>query len=675
MRASLEALNRLTTTTARAVTLEEIYAAALDAVATTLGAARASILLFDPDGVIRFKAWRGLSDQYRHATEGHCPWSADTTEAEPVLVHDARTDESLGSLRSMILAEGIGALAFFPLLRPGRLLGKFMAYYDAAHRFTRAHVVLGRLIAGHVAFAVERMSAAETRGRLGAIVDSSNDAIISKNLQGIIQTWNRAAERLFGYTAAEAIGRPITMLIPPEAIQEEAEILDRIGRGQRIEHFETVRVRKTGRRIDISLAISPVRDAQGRIIGASKIARDITDQKQAQKEYEQLLSQEQEARAEAEAANRAKDDFLATLSHELRTPLNSILGWAQVLKGARHDPDMVDRALDTITRNAKQQARLIEDLLDLSSILGGRLRLNIQSVDLVAVVSAALESIRPAAVDKELEIHTEFDSSIGPVRGDPERLQQVFWNLLTNAVKFSPSRGHVVIHVERVRSQAVVRITDRGIGIRPEILPVIFERFRQADSSVTRAHGGLGLGLAIVRQLVDMHGGKVEATSPGEGQGATFTVALRLVPLRLVPGRDRLIPAAAMTRCDGIHTLLVDDDSDGRDLLTVYLRQCGGQVTAVESAAEALVAMARKRPDVLVSDIAMPTMDGYELIRRVRALPGGNSIPAIALTAHANADARVDAIRAGYDIYLTKPVDATELSAVVSRLGRRTKQA
>jgi PAS domain S-box-containing protein len=673
MRAHLEAIDRLTKTIARADTLEDIFSAALDAVTAALGATRSSILLFDPDGVIRFKAWRGLSDSYRRATEGHSPWAAGTTEAEPVLVPDVQSSEGLDVLRPTIVAEGIGALAFFPLRQPSRLLGKFMVYYDAEHQFTDTQVMLGRVIAGHVAFAVERKRADHTQGRLAAIVESSNDAIISKDLQGIIQTWNPTAVRLFGYSADEAIGRSITMLIPPEFVEEETDILGRIRRGERLEHYETVRVTKSGQRLDISLTISPVRDAHGRIVGASKIARDITDQKQAQKAYEQLLAREQEARAEAEAANRAKDDFLATLSHELRTPLNSILGWAQVLGGARHDAAMVDRALETIVRNARQQARLIEDLLDLSSILGGRLRLNMQSVDVVASVSAALESIRPAAGQKELEVHTDFDDTVNPVRGDPERLQQVFWNLLTNAVKFSPRHGRVDIRVERLRSQVVVRITDTGIGIRAEMLPVIFERFRQADSSVTRAHGGLGLGLAIVRELVEMHGGQVAATSPGEGQGSTFTVTLPVTAVRQLPGRDRSGREIAMTRCDGIHTLLVDDEPDAREVLSVYLGQCGGQVTAVESAAQALVIIARHLPDVLVSDIAMPMMDGYELIRRVRALPGGYSIPAIALTAHANADARVEALRAGYDIYLTKPVDAAELSAVVSRLGRRPK--
>jgi PAS domain S-box-containing protein len=772
--------------TARTQTLEDIYTAALDAVEEALGVAGASILLFDPDGVIRFKAWRGLSEGYRRATEGHTPWSADSVEAEPVVVRDVRLDHDLG----------IQALAFFPLLVPGRLLGKLVAYHGNPHEFTPTEITLGRLIAGHVAFAVERRHeetirhdreaelvdffdhaplglhwlgpdgtilrvnqaqvdllgyehdeyvgrqiadflvdraaiddlrgrlgrgetlhehearmrhkngtirhvlmdssarwesgrvvhfrcftrditdrnrAVEAQERLAAIVDSSDDAVISKDLRGIIRTWNWGAERLFGYTAAEAVGQSITILIPPESIQEEVDILDRIRRGRRVEHYETVRVRKSGDRVDISLTVSPVRDGTGRIVGASKIARDITEWKRSREAYQELLAREQQARAEAESANRAKDDFLATLSHELRTPLNAVLGWAQVLGRTPNDSGTVKRALDTITRNAKQQARIIEDLLDLSGIRSGRVRLDLRPVDLVGVISAALESIRPAVDDRELELLTECDPSVGPVLGDPERLQQILWNLLTNAVKFSPRRGRVRVRLEEKESRAVVSIEDGGIGIRPDVLPLIFERFRQADSSVTRAHGGLGLGLAIVHELVAMHGGTVEAMSPGEGQGATFQISLPVMPSRDGPRFEQTVSTPASVRCDGIHALLVDDEVDGRDMLAMFLQRSGGEVTAVDSVASALKAIERRRPDVVVSDIAMPGVDGYELIRRIRAMLGGGDIRAIALTAHASADARIEALRAGYDIYLTKPADPAELSAVISQLGRRAQ--
>jgi PAS domain S-box-containing protein len=512
--------------------------------------------------------------------------------------------------------------------------------------------------------------AATYRAQLAAIVDSSDDGIISKTLDGTITSWNRAAERLFGWTASEAVGRHITLIIPTERLSEEDDVISRIRRGERVDHFETVRLRKDGSTVEVSITVSPVRDSEGVIIGASKIARDISDRRRTEEEREELLARAQAARSEAEAANRAKDDFLATLSHELRTPLNAILGWAQVLGNARSDPDTVDRALETITRNAKQQARLIEDLLDLSSILRGKVRLDRRPVDLVSVVTEALATIRTAAEAKEVDIRTRFDPSVGAVSGDPERLQQVFWNLLSNAVKFTPQRGIVDLGVETAASRVVVRISDTGIGIRPDLLPVIFERFRQADSSITRTHGGLGLGLAIVKQLVDLHGGTVEAASRGEGHGATFTVTLPMAPASPPRAHAPMATLRDAGRCDGVHALLVDDDADGRKLVELFLEQSGASVTAVDSAAEGLAALRQGRPDILISDLAMPEMDGYEFIRRVRDMPGMGRVPAVALTAHASADVRIRSFQAGYDTYVAKPVDLVELIAVVTRLAR-----
>ena len=341
------------------------------------------------------------------------------------------------------------------------------------------------------------------RAELAAIVDSSDDGIVSKTLDGTITSWNRGAERLFGWRAEEAIGQHITLIIPEDRLREEDQVIARIRSGDRVDHFETVRRRKDGGLVDVSITVSPIRNADGVIVGASKVARDIGERKKVEQERDQMLGREQAARAEAESANRGKDEFLATLSHELRTPLNAILGWTQVLSNARHDPDTVDRALETITRNAKQQARLIEDLLDLSRILGGKLRLDFQQVDLVAVLTAVLETLRLEANAKGVAVRTRFDPLVGTVSGDPERLQQIFRNLLSNAIKFTGRQGHIDLTLEQGQSRAVVTVSDTGIGIRPDMLPVIFERFRQADSSITRAHGGLGLGLAIVKQLTE----------------------------------------------------------------------------------------------------------------------------------------------------------------------------
>jgi CheY-like chemotaxis protein len=312
--------------------------------------------------------------------------------------------------------------------------------------------------------------------------------------------------------------------------------------------------------------------------------------------------------------------------------------------------------------------------LDLSAIVGGRVRLSTRPLNLVTVLGAALETVRPDAVAKKVAVQTRLQPSTGTVKGDPERLQQVFWNLLSNAVKFTPAGGHVELSLTRVGSRAVVAVSDSGIGIRSDVLPEIFDRFRQADASIARAHGGLGLGLAIVKQLVELHGGAVAATSPGEGEGATFTVSLPLLARGAAEiersGSDR----GDSGRCDGIHALLVDDEVDGREMVAALLEQAGARITVASSAAEALAAIQRDRPHALISDLAMPGMDGYELMRRIRVLPDVNHVPAIALTAHVTPDARIRAFKAGFDAYIAKPVDRDELLAVVTRLARRDER-
>jgi PAS domain S-box-containing protein len=504
------------------------------------------------------------------------------------------------------------------------------------------------------------------RFHLAAIVQSSEDAIVSKDLDGRVQSWNKAAERIFGHEAREIVGRSITLIIPPERQHEETEILSRIRRGEVVEHFETVRRRKDGVLIDVSVTVSPVKDVQGRIIGASKIARDITRHKRIEEEREDLLRREQCARAEADAANRAKDDFLARLSHELRTPLNAIVGWAQLLGAHGDDPSMVQRGAVTILRNARHQAQLIEDLLDLSRITSGAVRLNARPVELAPVLLAALENIRPAADAQQITLDASLQPDVGPVWGDPERLPQIFANLLSNATKFTPRRGRVAVRLERAESRAVVTVSDTGIGIAADALPRIFEPFRQADSSISRAHGGLGLGLAIVRQLVTLHGGEVQAASPGEGSGATFTVTLPVMgrPSGVVPASDA---AATPARCEGVRVLVVEDDADARELVEFALRRAGAVVTAVASGTTALDVVAGQRPDIIVSDLAMPGMDGFHLLERLRDQSAGDRIPALALTAHVSADMRVRVFAAGFDGYLAKPVDPDELVGLVRR--------
>jgi PAS domain S-box-containing protein len=821
---------------------------------------------------------------------------------------------------------------------------------------------------------------------LAAIVESSDDAIISKTLESIITSWNKGAERIFGYTAAEAIGQSILMLIPPDRQDEEAQILAQLRQGNRIEHYETVRRRKDGTELDISLTVSPIKDATGRIIGASKIARDITERNQAKRaiqeaamrlslaleaarlgnwswdaatdvvtfseraaeifglppgtqltwtqmqkmlheddrerarlgveqaiatksdyeiEYQviqpggkrvwvtakgratyaatgqvtgmlgilqditerkeeqaqlveerealetinqvgQMLSAEldleklvqsltdaateitgaefgsffynvlderggsymlytlsgvskerfanfpmpratdlfgptfrgegvvriadikqdrryglnapyyglpkghlpvtsylavpvisrvgevigglffghsapnvftarherivtglagqaatamdnarlfeatQKARHEAETANRLKDEFLATVSHELRTPLNAIFGWSRMLRDGRLDAPSAARAVETIERNAKAQEQIIEDILDVSRIITGKIRLDVSPVEIALVIEAAVDALRPTADARQVQLLMMLDTKPSLVLGDAGRLQQIVWNLLSNAIKFTPKGGRVQIVLERVNSHIEIKMNDTGQGISKEFLPYVFERFRQADSSTTRKYGGLGLGLAIVRHLTELHGGTVAAESPGEGQGATFIVRLPLAVMR--QGRSKLDQPQALrfhqSRAEdmptdfgedlaGVRVLVVDDEADARDLLTVMLQQYGAQVRAAGSTTTALEILKAWLPDVLVSDIGMPGQDGYALIRDVRtlSLEQGGDIPAIALTAYARSEDRLKALRSGFHVHVAKPVEPTELSATIAGLVRFYRRA
>ena len=828
---------------------------------------------------------------------------------------------------------------------------------------------------------------------LSALIESADDAIISKTLDGVITSWNNGAQRIFGYTADEVIGKPVTILIPEGHLDEEPTILARLRAGQRIEHYETVRQRKDGTLRDISLTVSPIRGPHGEIIGASKIARDITDQRQARRaldeaserlklalaasrlgdwqwdaktdivklsetaarifdvppgshmtwtqlgellheedrqparlavekslaehtdydiEYRvghadqsevwvsakgrgiygergeivgmlgfvqdistrksneetlreqadalrtlydvgqvisaeldlhntvqavtdaateltgarfgsffynvlneegasymlytlagvpreafehfpmpratdlfgptfrgegvvrignvkldprygknspyygmpeghlpvvsylavpvvsrssevlgglffghpepdffterdetlvvslasqaaiamdnaQLYETAKRARDEAEKAavdnerlyrqaeesSRLKEEFLATISHELRTPLSAILGWARMLRLGQLSKENEAKALDTIERNARAQAQLVDDLLDVSRIITGKLRMDVRPADPNSFIDAAVEAVRPAAEAKGVRVQKVIDTGPVSVPGDPVRLQQVVWNLLSNAIKFTPRGGRVQIRSERVNSHLEIVVSDTGQGIPPDFLPHVFDRFRQADQKTSRQHGGMGLGLAIVRHLVELHGGTVSATSEGEGQGATFTVMLPITPLyqvdptgsRVHPGARDLLPADDIAdRLDGMRVLVVDDEADTRDLLRQGLEYCGAKVNVVGSATEALDALLSLVPDILISDIGMPGTDGYDFIRQVRALPANKvrRIPAIALTAYTRVEDRLNALRAGYDMHVPKPVELAELVAVATSLTRRS---
>ncbi len=825
------------------------------------------------------------------------------------------------------------------------------------------------------------------QARLAAIVESADDAIISKTLEGIITSWNKGAERIFGYTPEEVIGRHVTILFPEDHINEEPAIIARIRAGERVEHYVTVRRHKDGTLIDISLTVSPILAPDGRIVGASKVARDITEQRRALRaldesatrlnlamaaarlgdwswdiksdavnlsetaalifglepgapvtwtemrerlyaddrgraqlaveeslasrgdydieyrvvhqdgshrwvlargrglygeegravgmlgvvqdmterkrteealreqtealatvnELGQIVSAEldlhrmvqavtdaateltgarfgsffynvlneegasymlytlsgvpreafahfpmpratdlfgptfrgegvvlirdvkqdprygknspyygmpeghlpvvsylavpvvsrsgevlgglffgapeagvfterharivaglaaqaavamdnarlyeaaQRARAEAERlyreaqeSSRLKDEFLATISHELRTPLTAILGWAHMLRTGQFDSESAMKAFETVERNARAQAQLIDDLLDVSRIVTGKLRIDVRPVDPNSFIEAAVESVRPAAEAKGVRLQKVLDTGAVSVSGDPVRLQQIVWNLLANAIKFTPRGGRVQVRLERVNSHVEVAVSDTGSGIPADFLPHVFDRFRQADQKTTRQHGGMGLGLAIVRHLVELHGGTVRAESPGEGHGATFTVLLPVAPVyhadeesvRVHPAARNTLPAFELfDRLDGLKILVVDDEPDTREMLKAGLGQCGAEVAVAASAAEALESIGESAPDLLISDIGMPDEDGYELMRRIRRLPAeaGGRVPAIALTAYARTEDRMHALRAGYQMHVPKPVELAELAAVAASLVRRGK--
>jgi PAS domain S-box-containing protein len=687
--------------------------------------------------------------------------------------------------------------------------------------------------------------------RLASIVESSDDAIISKDLDGIVTSWNRAAERIFGWAAAEMIGRSIRTIIPADRQREEDDVLLRIRRGEKIDHFETVRQRRDGSLVEISLTVSPLRDAGGVVVGASKIARDIGDRREIETERTSLFARlEEQSRitatlndvgrvvsstldrkgvvqgvtdaatavtgaefgaffynvmdpksgasyrlyalsgapleafasfpqpratpifaptfhgegivrlddvtadpryghnpphrglpaghlpvrsylaapvkgrtgevigglffghsapgrfsavherllegiaswaavalenaalyVTAQEANRLKDEFLATLSHELRTPLNSILGYSRMVRGGLVTGDKQPRALETIERNATALTRIVEDVLDISRIVSGKLRLRVQQVDLRVIVTAAVDAVLPAADAKGVRIERVLEAPDVPVSGDPDRLQQVVWNLLSNAVKYTPRGGKVQVNLLRVNSHVEVVVSDTGMGIAAEFLPYVFERFRQAEAGINRARGGLGLGLAIAKDLVELHGGTIEAASAGENRGATVRVKLPVMIVktagdmgaRVHPQAGAAMPAFPIPDLTGVRVLAVDDEEESQRLVREVLEVAGATVDTAGSGPEALECLADTPADVLIADLGMPGMDGLRLIGEIRRHPDlqVRRVAAAALTAYARSEDRTQALQSGFQLHLAKPIEPSELLAAVAALARR----
>jgi PAS domain S-box-containing protein len=510
--------------------------------------------------------------------------------------------------------------------------------------------------------------------RLASIVDSSEDAIVSKDLDSIITSWNAAAERMFGFTAAEMVGQSIRRLIPDDRQPEEDEVLSRIRRGERVEHYETIRRRKDGTFVPVSLTVSPIRNRDGVVVGASKIARDVSERERAEQERQRLLTI-------ARDASRLKDEFLATLSHELRTPLNAIAGYVRMMQSDLLTGEKRTRAMETVARNVTSLTQIVEDVLDVSRIISGKIRLDVQPVDLPPLVQNAVDTVRPAADAKGVRLVTILDPRAAPVSGDPERLQQILWNVLSNAVKFTERGGRVQLRLERVNSHVEITVTDTGIGIPVEFLPHVFDRFRQADAGINRVRGGLGLGLAITRHLVELQGGRIFATSDGPGTGSTFRIDLPLrsanagVPVeeRVHPQTPRVEQHISVPQLQGVRILAVDDDHDALALVREILEATGADVVTADSVQQALDVLQGMTPDVLLADLGMPHLSGFDLIDRVRRSERQaiREIPAAALTAYARSEDRTKALRSGFQLHLAKPVDPGELMAAMAALAKR----
>jgi PAS domain S-box-containing protein len=492
------------------------------------------------------------------------------------------------------------------------------------------------------------------QAHLAAIVESSQDAIVSKTLEGVIQTWNGGAERLFGYTAEEAVGRSITLLIPSERLDEEREILERIARGERVEHYETIRKAKDGRRIDVSLTISPMRDARGRIIGASKVARDVTDRKRV----EEALRD----------ADRRKDEFLALLAHELRNPLAPLRNGLEIMRLASDDPVAVAESREIMDRQLSHMVRLIDDLLDISRISRNKMELRRRRVLLADVISGAIETALPTIEEAGHELTVSLPAEPIHLDADLTRLAQVFGNLLNNSTKYSPKGGHIWITAVRQGDQVSVAVRDDGIGIPAAALPDIFDLFSQVDRSIERATGGLGIGLALVKGLVEMHGGTVVATSPGPSLGSTFTVKLPALK-----GREESSPAApAKSSPDSSgpkrRLLVVDDNRDSAMSMAKMLQLLGNEVRTAKDGIEAVEVAERFRPQAILMDLGMPKLNGFEATRRIREQPWGREVAVIALTGWGQEVDRVQSKEAGCDGHLVKPVNLEELERLLAQL-------
>jgi two-component system CheB/CheR fusion protein len=505
----------------------------------------------------------------------------------------------------------------------------------------------------------DRRRAELARAQLAAIVESSDDAIISKDLNGVIQSWNAAAQRLFGYTAEQAVGRHISFLIPADRADEEDRILARLRAGERVYHFDTVRVRSDGQPIHVSLTISPIRDEAGLIVGASKIVRDITNRKQDEERIYGLMTQLKEA-------DLRKNEFLAMLAHELRNPLAPLLNMLEIMKRGDGNGEVIEQVRSTLERQLGQMVRLVDDLLDMSRITRSKLELRKECVELAAVIHQSVEACRPLAERAKHELNVSLPPEPIYLHADPVRLAQVFGNLLNNACKYTEPGGRIWLTVERQGSEVVVNVKDTGLGIPSDKLASIFEMFTQIDRSLDRSQGGLGIGLTLVKRLVEMHGGSVEAYSDGQGLGSEFVV--RLPMLIEKPQTKTPEPTAEQTPAAAHRILIVDDNRDAATSLAMLLKMTGNETQTAHDGLAAVETAATFRPDVVLLDIGLPKLNGHDACRRIREQPWGKNMVLVALTGWGQDEDRRQSKDAGFDHHMVKPVDFADLMSLLAEL-------
>ena len=606
--------------------------------------ARLVAMVESSEDAIISKTLEGVITSWNRAAERMFGYSAAEALGQPITLiipEDRRTEEAIVIAR-VLDGESVERFETVRRHKDGYLVD--IALSTSPIRDASGKIIGAAKIARDIR---DRKQADEVRGHLAAIIQSSDDAIISKTLDGIITSWNHAAERLFGYSPAEAIGRPIALIIPPERAAEAADVMARLRRGEPVEHFDTVRVRKDGVPVDISLSISPIKDSLGRIIGVSKIVRDVTESKRVERERTQLL-------AESQLANRAKDEFLAMLGHELRNPLGALTTAVRILEGPAPEA-MAIRARGVIARQTGHLTRIVDDLLEVGRVVAGKIDLDLHPLDLGEAVSAHVAALREAGKLAAHEVTCAAEPLV--IRGDAARIEQIVGNLIGNALKYTPAGGRVHISVQRMEGEVVLEIADTGIGMPQDLLRRAFDLFVQGERTRDRAQGGLGIGLTLVRRLVELHGGRIEAHSAGPGLGCRMIARLPMAPQPVVDAPDETVQATHDPQGTGQRIVIVEDNDDVREMLRYLLESVGHEVDEAADGVQGIAKVVQLRPDVALVDIGLPGLDGFEVARQLRASGAASQTLLIALTGYGLDKDREAVLAAGFDRHLTKPVE------------------